>query len=231
MFHSVNIPAPTLLVSLMTVAALVFGSSAYASTNPGNEIMTASDYTFQSDTFSGDGAIGSLAGYKDDPIILTGTWSLDVNDSLTSFSSNLTAISASGAGYRNIQLSNLSSTEVTIGENNNVIVTGVLDVTINGIEKLKDVNVRISLANFQALNMTLSEPNYLDQPIYGIVDVEPEVADGSTIGLMSEKIDSFESVAEKFGLPEMPDLVDSYSCFSIFCSGMATLDSAARNPA
>src|SRR5688572_12357258 len=119
-----NMVAVSLL--LLPVAAafvLLYGPAVYASINPGNEIMTASNYTFQSDTFSAAGAIGSLAGDAGDPAIITGRWSLDVEGgAVAGFSANLTMVNASGAGYRTIQLSNLSSTEATVDANGTALL-------------------------------------------------------------------------------------------------------------
>src|SRR5207244_11830370 len=72
------------LLLLPMAAAFVLGSlyspAVHASLNPGNEITTASTSIFQSDTSSAAGAIGSLAGDKRDPAIITGKWCLDVQD-------------------------------------------------------------------------------------------------------------------------------------------------------
>lgn len=194
-----------LLLPLAAAFVLLYGPAVYASLNPGNGIMTASNYTFQSDTFSAAGAIGSLAGDADDPVIITGMWSLDVQGgSVAGFSANLTMVNASGAGYRTIQLSNMSSTEVTVDENGTALVIGVLDVTINDSEKLGGVNATISLAKFRALNMTLSEPEYLDEPIYGTADPQEETATAST-GLMPEGSGIFGNVTERFKLPQLPN--------------------------
>ena len=104
-----NMFAASLLL-LPTAAAFVLGSlygpGVLASLNPGNEITTASNSIFQSDTFSAAGAIGSLAGDKRDPAIITGKWSLDVQDgAVAGFSTNLTMVNASGRDYRTVELS------------------------------------------------------------------------------------------------------------------------------
>jgi hypothetical protein len=201
-----NMVAVSLL--LLPVAAafvLLYGPAVYASINPGNEIMTASNHTFQSDTFSGAGAIGSLAGDAGDPEIITGRWSLDVEGgAVAGFSANLTMVNASGAGYRTIQLSNLSSTEATVDANGTALVAGTLDVTVNGTEKLSGVNATISLAKLSALNMTLSEPEYLNEPIYGTVDPQEETAT-ATAGLMPEGSGMFGNITERFRLPQLPN--------------------------
>jgi hypothetical protein len=202
-----NMSAVSLLL-MPLAAALVLGSlygpAVNASLNPKNEIMTASNYTFQSDTFSAAGAIGSLAGDKSDPAIITGRWSLDVQGgAVAAFSSNLTMVNASGTGYHTIQLSNLSSAEVTMSKDGTALVTGVLDVTINDTEKLSGVNTTISLAQLRALNMTLSGPDYFNEPIYGTANPQQETTAAST-GLMPEG-SIFGSITEKFRLPQLPN--------------------------
>ena len=194
-----------LLLPVAAAFALLYGPAVYASINPSNEIMTASNYTFQSDTFSAAGAVGSLAGDEGDPAIITGRWSLDVeNGAVAGFYANLTMVNASGSGHRTIQLSNMSSTEVTVDANGTALVTGTLDVTVNGTEKLSGVNATISLSRFSALNMTLSEPEYLDEPIYGTVDQEQETVTASA-GLMPEGSGMFGNITERFRLPQLPN--------------------------
>lgn len=197
--------ASLLLLPVAAAFAILYGPAVYASLNPGNGIMTASNYTFQSDTFSAAGAIGSLAGDPADPAIIAGRWSLDVQGGVVAgFSANLTMVNASGAGYRIIELSNLSSTEVTVDENGTALITGVLDVTVNGTEKLGGVNATISLAKLRALNMTLSEPDYLEGPIYGVADPEKETATASA-GLVPEGSGIHGNITEKFRLPQLPN--------------------------
>ena len=197
------------LLFMPLVAALVlgslYGSAVHAALNPGNEIMTASDYTFQSNTFSAAGAIGSLAGDKSDPVIITGRWSLDVQGGrVAGFSSNLTMVNATGAGYRTIQLSNLSSAKMTAQENGTKVITGVLDVTINGTEKVRGVAATISLAQLRALNMTLTGSDYLAMPIYGTADPEKETATASS-GLLADGSSIFGNITERFKLPQLPN--------------------------
>ena len=84
------------------------------------------------------------------------------------------------------------------------MVTGVLDVTINGTEKLSGVDVTISLAKLRALNMTLGEPDYLDEPIYGTADPQEETATASA-GLMPEGSGIYGNITEKFRLPQLPN--------------------------
>lgn len=157
------------LLTLPVVAALLLAKPAVRwSLNPGTEIMTASNYSFQSDTFSTQGAIGSVAGDPAEPMIITGSWSLEVQGSVVAgFSTNLTMGNASGADFWTVELSNLRSTEVIVDEKGTALIKGMLDVTINATEKIQSVDATIALANMRALNITLSESDYLDQSVYG----------------------------------------------------------------
>ncbi|MEW6603353.1 MAG: hypothetical protein AB1351_01540 [Thermoproteota archaeon] len=194
-----------LLLSVAAAFLILTGPAALASLNPGNGIMTASNYTIQSDTFSAAGAIGSVAGDLEDPMIITGRWSLDVQGGVvSSFSANLAVVNASGDGYRTAELSNLTSSEVTVNENGTALVKGVLDVTVNGTEELVGVDVEITLAKLSALNMTLSEPDYLTAQIYGIADLPPETAAAST-NLLPEGSGIYGNITEKFRLPQLPN--------------------------
>jgi hypothetical protein len=200
-----NLLALSLLLLPLAAAFVLLYSPTVQALNPGNEVMTASNYTFQSDTFSAAGAIGSLAGDRSNPSIVTGRWSIDVQGgSVAGFSANLTMVNASGTSYRTIQLSNLSSSEVTTGENGTTRVTGVLDVMVNGTEKLSGVNATISIVQLRALNMTLSGPNYLDEPIYGTAD-QPTQTSTASVGLMPEGSGMFGNITEKFRLPQLPN--------------------------
>lgn len=194
-----------LLLSVAAAFLLLAGPAVQASLNPGNEIMTASNYTFQSDTFSAAGAIGSIAGNPSDPMIITGRWILDVQDgSVSDFSANLAVVNASGEEYFEVELSNLTSSEVTVNENGTALVRGVLDVTMNSKEKVAGVSAEISLAKMRALNMTLSEPAYITGPIYGTADTPPETATAST-GLLPEGSGIYGNITEKFRLPQLPN--------------------------
>ena len=194
-----------LLLPIVAMFALFAGQAVQASLNSGNEIMTASNYTFQSDSFTAAGAIGSVAGDQSDPMIITGRWNLDlVEGAVAGFSTELVMVNASGTGYRAVKMSNLSSTEVTVDENGTAVVKGVLDVAVDGAQKLRGVNATISLAKLRAFNMTLSEPAYLGEPIYGTADQEKETTTASA-GLLPEGSGIFGNITEKFRLPQLPN--------------------------
>jgi len=93
---------------------------------------------------------------------------------------------------------------VAVDANGIALITGVLDVTINGTEKLGGVNATISFAKLRALNMTLSESGYLNGPIYGVAGQEKETAAAST-GLLTEGSGIYGNITEKFRLPQLPN--------------------------
>jgi|GEM_PF-2996915 len=200
-----------LLLPVGTAACLLLAGPAVveASLNPGNTIMTASNYTFLSDTFSAAGAIGSVSGDPDDPVIVTGRWSLDVQGGAVSgFYANLEIVNASGKGYRTVELSNLTSSEVTVSENGTARVEGILDITItNGSERMTGVDAKIALARLRAFNITLSEPAYLTGPIYGIADIQALEAATNSTGLLPEGsgIKGGSNTTQRFPLPQLPD--------------------------
>jgi hypothetical protein len=198
-----NMLAVYLLLPVAAAVALLAGPAVQASINPGNGIMTASNYTFQSDTFSAAGAIGSTAGDESDPVIITGRWSLDVQGGVADFTANLTMVNATGAGYRTVQLSNLSSSNVMVNESGTALVIGMLDVTVNGTEKLSGVNATIALAKLRALNLTMSELGYLAGPVYGTADPPRETATASN--LVPEGSGIYGNITEKFRLPQLPN--------------------------
>jgi hypothetical protein len=205
--------ASFLLVVPAAAAAcmLLVGPAVEAPLNPGNSIMTASNYTFLSDTFSAAGAIGSVTGDPTDPVIITGRWSLDVQGGVASgFSANLVMVNASGREYRTVELSNLTSSEVTVNENGTALVRGILDVsTADGSEKLTGVEAEISLARLRALNITLGKPDYLAGPIYGIADTPAREATNNTAGILPDGsgIDEGGNATEKLPQPRLPDLL------------------------
>lgn len=209
MFGYMNMLAVSLLLTpLIAAFALLYGPLVHASLNAGNEVMTASNYTFQSDTFSAKGAIGSTSGDLADPLIITGKWNLDVRGgAVTHFSANLTMVNASGVGYRTVELSNLTSTRVIVNENGTALITGIIDVIVNDTEKLSGVNTTIGLARMSAFNMTFTEPGYFfTEPVYGTADQQEETATASGGGLMPEGSGIYGNITEKFRLPQLPNL-------------------------
>jgi hypothetical protein len=194
-----------LLLPVIAAFALVYGPAVQASLNSGNEFMTASSYTFQSDTFSAAGAIGSLAGNVSDPVIITGRWNLDVeNVTVSNFSASFTMVNASGAGYQTVQLEKLESSQVVMEPDGIAIITGVTQATINGTEKLGSVNATIALTRLTVFNMTLNRSEYLGMPIYGIADPPEETITASN-NIITEGSGIYGNITEKFRLPQLPN--------------------------
>ena len=197
--------ASLLLLPVIAAFALVYGPAVQASLNSGNEIMTASSYTFLSDTFSAAGGIGSLAGNVSDPMIITGRWHLEVeNGSVSNFSALFTMVNASGVGYRTVQLESLAPSQVVMEPDGIAIITGVTHATINGTEKLGSVNATIALTRLTVFNMTLYRPGYLGMPIYGIVDPPEETLTASS-NILTKGSDIYGNITEKFRLPQLPN--------------------------
>ena len=192
---------------LPLAAALVlgsfYGSAVQASLNPGNAIMTASDHVFQTDTFSLSGLAGSaLAGGRQ---IVTGSWSLNVESgNVTSFSADLAMVSANGTGYQTMQLSNLTSAIVSMEPNGMAIVTGMVDVVVNGTAKIEDAKIDISIAKLRALKLTVDVEELAGQPVYGIADPQEET-DIADSNLLTEGSGMASNITSKFRLPQLPN--------------------------
>ena len=203
------VPVTILLVPV--VAAFLLGfiyGPAVQALNPGNEIMTASDHIFQSDTFSLTGSVGSLVASENEqePYIVTGSWALDVQGgNATVFLADLSVINANGSGYQTVQLSNLTSNRVELHENGTATITGIVNVTLNGTDssladatitvvKLKAVKIVVDSNTTSALS---------DQPIYGMAD-QPEL---ETASIMTEEETGFglNNITEKMRLPQLPN--------------------------
>ncbi|HKU49229.1 MAG TPA: hypothetical protein VJP79_04715, partial [Nitrososphaera sp.] len=168
------VPITVLLVPL--VSAFLLGSlygPAVQALNPGNAIMTASDQTFQSDTFSLMGSIGSLiqsdaATAVDDDnggsanattiptsastvvSVVTGAWALDVQDgNVTGFLADMSMINTDGSSYQTIQLSNLTSSSVEMLQNGTARITGTVSVAVNGTAPGTTDSITISVAKLR----------------------------------------------------------------------------------
>jgi len=203
------VSAALLLVPVMgaLLLGLMYAPSVRASLNPGNEIMTASNNVFQSDTFSAAGSIGSFV--QSGPAIVTGRWNLDVQDgNVTAFSANLTMINANGTGYHTIQLANLTAAKVTVEDNGTAVIKGRLDVGMNNTGKWSGVDATISLPKLRAVNITLGQQagtHFGNQPIYGIADPPQETVTAAAKNLLAEGSGVFGNFSEKFRLPQLPN--------------------------
>ena len=204
------VPITVLLVPL--VSAFLLGSlygPAVQALNPGNAIMTASDQTFQSDTFSLMGSIGSLiqsdaATAVDDDnggsanattiptsastvvSVVTGAWALDVQDgNVTGFLADMSMINTDGSSYQTIQLSNLTSSSVEMLQNGTARITGTVSVAVNGTAPGTIDPITVSVAKLRAITIEIGDPAnstgvFAGQPLYGIVD-QPELQAASLL--------------------------------------------------
>ena len=200
-----------MILVMPLVAASVLGflyGPAVQALNPGNEIMTASNHIFQSDTFSLQGSIGSLIESSNDqePYIVTGSWVLDVQAGNASlFLADLELINANGSGYQTIQLSDLTSNLVEMNENGTITISGTVDVAVNDTARsLSDATINV--AKLKTLEIVVNSSHATDifsgQPIYGIA----EQLELETASIMTEQETGFglDNITEKFQLPELP---------------------------
>ena len=204
------VPAMILLMPLVAASVLGFlYGPAVQALNPGNEIMTASNHIFQSDTFSLQGSIGSLIESSNDqePYIVTGSWVLDVQAGNASlFLADLELINANGSGYQTIQLSDLTSNLVEMNENGTITISGTVDVAVNDTARsLSDATINV--AKLKTIEIVVNSSNATDifsgQPIYGIA----EQLELETASIMTEQETGFglDNITEKFQLPELPN--------------------------
>jgi hypothetical protein len=218
------------------VSAFLLGSlygPAVQALNPGNAIMTASDQTFQSDTFSLMGSIGSLirsdaataiadndsGGSANDTgtvvSVVTGAWALDVQEgNVTGFLADMSMINTDGSSYQTIQLSNLTSSSVEMLQNGTARITGTVSVAVNGTAPGTTDPITISVAKLRAITIEIGGPAnstgvFAGQPLYGIVD-QPELQAASLLPTEEETGEGPsgllpENFTNKFQLPQLPN--------------------------
>ena len=203
---------PVVILFVPVVAAFLLGplyGPTVQALIPGNTIMTASDDTFQADSFSLIGSVGSLlpSSVEQEPFIVTGAWGLDVQDgNVTNFLADLSMINANGSGYRTISLSNMTSSQVEMHENGTATITGTVYVAINGTDSVP-ADAVISVAKLRAITMAIDSADvtgtFAGQPLYGIVD-QPELQ-AASIPTDEETGLGLNNITEKLVLPELPN--------------------------
>lgn len=147
--------------------------------------------------------IGSAAGDSGHPTIITNRCNLEVRSgAVANFSTYLTMVNAGGAGCCTIKLSNLTATEIIVNGNGTALVIGTLDVTVNCTDKIAGIDTTITLSELRALNMTLREPDYLDELIYGTGEPQEETTITST-GLLPAGSGIYGNITEKFRPPQL----------------------------
>jgi archaellum component FlaF (FlaF/FlaG flagellin family) len=139
-------------------------------------------------TFSAMGTISSLNFYNNvipqdiaaaKKIVLSGYWNLHVNNGkLSFFEADFVAAPDDGSTSHTHQLTNFISSNNTkpiqITGNGSTVISGAIDVRINGINIWNDVKVTIFIFKGSTITITLddieTEHHFTRQPIYGIVD-------------------------------------------------------------
>jgi hypothetical protein len=203
---------PTTILLVPVVAASLLGflyGPAVQALNPGNEIMTASNHTFQSDTFSLRGSIGSLIESSNDqqPYIVTGPWVLDVQaGNASAFLADLELINANGSGYQTIRLSSFTSSSVELLDNGTAMINVTVDVAVNETAS-SSADATITVAKLKTITIVVNSPNEADvfsgQPIYGIAE-QPEL-ETSSVTTEQETGLGLNNITERFQLPELPN--------------------------
>jgi hypothetical protein len=201
------VPLAILLIPVAAASILgFFYGPAVQALNPGNEIITASNHTFLSDTFSLKGSIGSLveSDGSPQPFIITGTWELDIQDgNATLFEADLEMINADGSGYRAIRLANLTSNGVEMNDNGTASTTGTIGVKVNGTA-LPAADIRINVARLKTITIVVDSADIISgQPVYGIADLRE--ASAASLETDQETGLGLDNITEKFQLPELPN--------------------------
>jgi len=110
------------------------------------------------------------------PYIVSGDWSLDVQDgSVSDFKANFTMVHTDGTGRHthdvgNFQASNDSG--IQLEQDGVTFIFGTSDVMTNGSSGWNGVDTLIVIENSNAASITLTtdDDHFKGQPLYGVVD-------------------------------------------------------------
>jgi hypothetical protein len=142
-------------------------------------------FTSRNGTFSAVGSISSLNFYNNslsniaaaEKVILSGDWSINVNDGNVSFfEADFVAAPADGGVSHTHELVNLvvKGKPIQLTSNGSTSILGRVDVKLNGINYWNEVNTTIFLSKGSTITIVLNdvdtEHHFMRQPIYGIVD-------------------------------------------------------------
>lgn len=111
-------------------------------------------------------------------VILSGDWSLNVNNgNLSFFEADFIAAPSDGSISHTHQIINLVPEDgipIQITSNGNASISGNADVKIEGLDAWGEVNATIIVSQGSTLTIILddkgTEHHFMGQPIYGIVD-------------------------------------------------------------
>lgn len=196
-----------MLLLLPVVAAFVLGTLPVQALNPGNALTTSSGFVFQSDAFELAGPAASLV-FADKPQVVTGRWSIAVqNSTISNFSANLTMIATDGTNRHEIELGNFTSLTKVQWRGDAATAVGTVDVAVNGTGKWDDASATIIVSRLQVISISLdskdTDNRFAGQPIYGTADPEKETTIADAIlegsGLVAN------NATEKLKLPQLPN--------------------------
>lgn len=112
------------------------------------------------------------------PYVLSGNWSLDVqNGSVNDFTATFTMVHIDGTGRHTHDISNFqadNTTTVQLDESGPTFAFGTVDVAVNGTEQWTDVEALMILDRMNVMSISLAtestDNHFKGQPIFGIVD-------------------------------------------------------------
>ena len=145
-----------------------------------NDTSTSGNMTSSNTTGSSTSGMNDTSTAQQDetelPYIVSGDWSLDVQDgNVSDFTANFTMVHTDGTGRHihdvsNFQASNGST--VQLEEDGVTFIFGTSDVMTNGSSAWTAVDTLIVIENGNAASITLSteDDHFKGQPLYGIVD-------------------------------------------------------------
>lgn len=112
------------------------------------------------------------------PYVLSGDWSLDVQDgTVNEFTATFTMVHIDGTGRHTHELSNFASSDMTsvnMGDDGTAFIFGTADVAVNGTQTWTGADTLIVIENHNVVSISLAtedtDDHFKGQPIYGIVD-------------------------------------------------------------
>lgn len=165
-----------------------FDGTTSSNTTLTQTIMGGNDTTTTANTFGNlTGTSNATSGMDDTataaeedevelPYIVSGDWSLDVQDgNVTDFAANFTMVHTDGTGRHTHDVSNFeasNSSAVQLVQDGVTFIFGTSDVMTNGSSGWTGVDTLIVIENSNAASLTFStdDDHFKGQPLYGIVD-------------------------------------------------------------
>ena len=145
-----------------------------------NETSTSGNMTSSNTTGSSTSGMNDTSTAQQDetelPYIVSGDWSLDVQDgNVSDFTANFTMVHTDGTGRHTHDVSNFQASNgstVQLEQDGVTFIFGTSDVMTNGSSAWTAVDTLIVIENANAASITLSteDDHFKGQPLYGIVD-------------------------------------------------------------